>query len=85
MRNRDLNSKPFPLSEEKPDTLKGVYAAAECNVMLPPSVQSIIHAEGVRCRSCVRSERCRVRVRESKVRFADNTTATRDLTFSPSG
>jgi hypothetical protein len=27
-------------------------AATECNVMLPLGVQSIIHAEGVRCRGC---------------------------------
>src|ERR1700724_2308053 len=54
-------------------------AATECNVMLPPSVQGIIHAEGVRCRAvAVRSGRCPVRVRESKVLFADHTPGTCD-------
>ena len=28
------------------------HTATDCNVMLLPGVQSIIHAEGVRCRGC---------------------------------
>lgn len=28
------------------------WNVAQCNIMLPPSVQSIIHAEGLRYRSC---------------------------------
>jgi hypothetical protein len=28
------------------------YAGTPCNGMVPPSVQSIIHAGGLRCRGC---------------------------------
>src|ERR1700678_3611490 len=49
----------------------------KCSVMLPPSVQSIIPAEGVRCRGCGSMGRCPVRAQESKVRFADDPTGTR--------
>ncbi len=52
--------------------------------MLPPSVQSIIHAEGVRCRAvAVRSGRRPVRARESKVRFADQPPRTRSAAPAP--
>jgi hypothetical protein len=48
------------------------YAATQRDVMLP-TVQSIIHAEGVPCRDCVALTRTMSGSNsESKVRFADN-------------
>jgi hypothetical protein len=45
-----------------------INSATQCKVMLPPSVQNIIHAEGVPRLRFDSDD-----VRESKVRFADNT------------
>jgi hypothetical protein len=48
-------------------------AATEWNVILPPSAQNIIHAEGVRCRGCSSiKDDVRLELKESKVRFADH-------------
>jgi hypothetical protein len=67
------------------------YAATQCKVMLPTfgdhqrvcKVSSTPEALGAAV--AVRSRRYLARVQESKVAFADDTTGTRDLTFSPSG
>jgi hypothetical protein len=32
--------------------LNTINSATQCSVILPPNVQSIIHAEGVRCGGC---------------------------------
>src|SRR6202789_847677 len=53
--------------------LNTINFATQCSVMLPPSVQSIIHTERRAVPAvAVRSGRSPVRARESKVRFADH-------------
>jgi hypothetical protein len=39
----------YPIAEL---VLNTINSATQCSVMLPPRVQSIIHAEGVRCLGC---------------------------------